>query len=313
MGESAEGTTATQPRLSLTLRDGGTCTLYADRIVIGSPEHPQEYPLADLARAELVVDPHVAQTPGAPPPPAVLLRLRDGRDVLLSPAEAPAAWQLLGAIFAARPELRPAATGAYPPPPSGAPFPPGYSGFAGYAPGYGPAYMPGYAPGYGPGYGPGYAPGYGPGYGPGYVPPGVARPSSNDTVLAGLSHLGVFLGGWLLPLIIWLATRNSAPYASRQAKQAFFWQLLFFVLFIVAYFGFIAVFFTGFFTTFATTPYSPGTSPSPGPFTFASFGALFVFYGILLVGSIINIVFSIIGAVQAFQGKPFHYPLLGRL
>jgi hypothetical protein len=26
-----------------------------------------------------------------------------------------------------------------------------------------------------------------------------------------------------------------------------------------------------------------------------------------------NLIFSIIGAVNAFQGKPFHYPFLGRI
>jgi uncharacterized Tic20 family protein len=28
---------------------------------------------------------------------------------------------------------------------------------------------------------------------------------------------------------------------------------------------------------------------------------------------IINMVFSVIAAIQAFQGKPYHYPLLGWL
>jgi uncharacterized Tic20 family protein len=40
---------------------------------------------------------------------------------------------------------------------------------------------------------------------------------------------------------------------------------------------------------------------------------LFGVYAILGVLSLVQIVFSIIGAVQAFQGKPFHYPLLGWL
>jgi uncharacterized Tic20 family protein len=115
-----------------------------------------------------------------------------------------------------------------------------------------------------------------------------------------------------MPLIIWLATRTSAPYASRQAKQAFFWQLIFFALIIIAYFVFIAVFFVGFFSG-ATFPAGPDGSSSPNPFSFAPFGALLVFYAVFLGGYLINAIFSIIGAVQAFQGKPFHYPLLGWL
>src|SRR5579863_4552547 len=263
MSEESGGQAAEQPRLTVTLRDGQTCQVFADRMVVGS----QEYPFADLSWASLVIDPGVPVTPGAPPPPALLLRLRDGREALLSPAEPPDAWRLLGAVHTARPDLRAAATPGWAPPP---PPPPGY------------AYPYGY----------------------------YARPagSSNDTVLAGLSHLGVFLPfGWLLPLIVWLSTRTSAPYASHQAKQAFFWQLFFVVLFIVAYIGLLGSFFgSGIFS--ASNIYGPEGYNS----TFLRpFLILLAFYGLLLAGSLINIIFAIIGAVKAFQGKPFHYPLLG--
>jgi uncharacterized Tic20 family protein len=247
----------------------------------------------------MVIDPAAPQAvPGGPPPPAVLVRLRSGRDALLSAAEPPDAWRLLDAIYRARPDLRPAAAHAWAPPPPGyGPAPYGYGGgYAGYA-GYGPGYAPGHPPGYG-----GY--GYGPGYGP--------RPvgsSGNETVLAGLAHLGVFLGGWLLPLVIWLASRNTAPYASRQAKQAFFWQMFFFALILVAYVVFFGIFFVSFFSSAASYPTGPGADPNP--FLFAPFGSLLIFYALFFVAYLVNIIFSIIGAVQAFQGKPFHYPLLG--
>ncbi len=105
MSEDA-GEAVAQPRRTASLRDGQTCQVFADRIVVGS----QEYPFADLTWASLVIDPSVPATPGAPPPPALLLRLRDGREALLSPAELPDAWRLLGAVHTARPDLRAAAT-----------------------------------------------------------------------------------------------------------------------------------------------------------------------------------------------------------
>ncbi len=128
-------------------------------------------------------------------------------------------------------------------------------------------------------------------------------------MLAGLSHLGVFLGGWLLPLIIWLAARTSAPYASRQAKQAFFWQLGFFIVIIITYVAFIGVFIVGVLGSAALFSTAPGATPDPS--VFAPFGAFLLFYAVFFAAYILNIVFSIIGAVNAFQGKPFHYPLLG--
>jgi uncharacterized Tic20 family protein len=257
MGERSEGQAdaTTHPRLVVTLRDGGTCELRADRIIASG----QEYPLAEIAWVGLVIDPTVTPVPGAPPPPAVLLRLRDGREALLSAAEPPAAWQLLGAIFQARPDLRSPAgpAPAYPPPP---------------------------------------------GYGYGYQAP--PRSSNSDTVLAGVSHLSIFFAPVILPLIVWLATRNSAPYASRQGKQAFFFHLAFFVVQIVLIFGWIFGF------PLLLLSLGPNVTPTAeAPFFLSFFGIWLVYLAVWLI----EVIFSIIGAVQAFQGKPFHYPLLGWL
>jgi uncharacterized Tic20 family protein len=79
----------------------------------------------------------------------------------------------------------------------------------------------------------------------------------------------------------------------------------------VAYIGLFGSFFgIGLFSYTTTGPYGPTTSD---PFAFAPFVFLLVLYGVILVGSLINMIFSIIGAVNAFQGKLFHYPLLGWL
>src|SRR6185312_6842858 len=141
-------------------------------------------------------------SPGAPPNPAVGIQMRDGSHTALAPADPPDAWRLLGAIHEARPDLR-----APVPPPSG-------------------AQPPDAQPPYG------------------YPPYGYAlpRPTNSDNVLAGLAHLSVFFAPIILPLIVWLAMRNSSPYASRQGKQAFFFHLFFsaltFVTLILFYLGF---------------------------------------------------------------------------
>lgn len=145
-------------------------------------------------------------------------------------------------------------------------------------------------------------PAYGyPGYG--YAP---QTASSSDNVLAGLAHLSVFFAPLILPLVVWLAMRKSSPYVSRQGKQAFFFHLFFsavtFVTFILLYAGFFSLAFA--------------SSSDSGLPAFGSFSPILLilgFYAILGVLSLVQIIFSIMGAVQAFQGKPFHYPLLGWL
>ncbi len=40
---------------------------------------------------------------------------------------------------------------------------------------------------------------------------------------------------------------------------------------------------------------------------------ILAFYGGLALVGILDAIFSVYAAVQAFQGKPYHYPLLGWL
>jgi uncharacterized Tic20 family protein len=230
------------------------------------------YPLAQIVWAGFVADPA-----GMQPAPAVGLRMREGAMPVFVPADPPDAWRLLDALFVRRPDLR------MPPPPMGA--------FAGYAPPPPPMY------------------GYGYGYGPTW-PPQAVPSRNNETTLAGIAHLSVFFAPVILPLILWLATRESSPYASRQAKQAFFFHLGFAVLtgvvFVVGYAFFFA-------TMFGTAGTLDPNSTDPSPVIFASFSGFLVLWAVVGAASLVNIIFSIIGAVQAFQGKDFHYPLLGGL
>ena len=234
----------------------------------------ENYPVRDIAWVGLVVDPATA-SPGAPPNPAVGIQMRDGSHTALAPADPPDAWRLLGALHEARPDLR-----------SPVPPPPGVQAPGAQPPGTQPPPSYGYPP---------YS----------YAPP---RPSNSDNVLAGLAHLSVFFAPVIFPLIIWIATRKSSPYTSYQGKQAFVFHLFFWVLSVTAVVVFI--FYGGFFG-----PNSPFFSPigPNGPGDFRPFFVILGFDALLGILSLVQTIFSIIGAVQTFQGKPFHYPLLGWL
>lgn len=134
---------------------------------------------------------------------------------------------------------------------------------------------------------------------------GQGASSSSDTVLAGLSHLSIFFAPVILPLIVWLVTRRTSPYTSRQAKQAFFFHLIYSVVAIGLYVGAMISMFGSFFTMSANGNYST--------FNATPFVAFFAIYGVVLLLMLVEIGFSIYGAVQAFQGRPFSYPFLGRL
>jgi uncharacterized Tic20 family protein len=139
--------------------------------------------------------------------------------------------------------------------------------------------------------------------------PPPARSSNNETVVAGIAHLSSFFAPLVVPLIIWLITRDSMPYASRQGKQAFFFHLLISALGLVVAF---VLFFSFVTTIFATTSQAITSETAPAP----SIGFPAWFFALITFAIIIGLssqVLSIYGAVQAFQGKDFSYPLLGWL
>lgn len=144
----------------------------------------------------------------------------------------------------------------------------------------------------------------------GGAPPPAGSPaqsSKNETMVAGIAHLSSFFAPLIAPLIIWLIARDNMPYASRQARQAFFFHLLMsaFALVVgtVLFFSFIS-------SLFATASQAITSETATSTAIPAWFFALFTF---VIIISLSGYALCIYGAVQAFQGKDFSYPLLGRL
>lgn len=258
----------------IALQSGGAFSLWPDRLEVAG----KSYPVADISWAGLVNDPAAPQ--GAQPLPAVAWRMADGQYASATPADPPHAWQILEALFAQRPDLRI----QLPPPASSS------------AAAWGPPLSYGYA-----------AYGYAP-YG--YAPP---QSNNNETVMAGLAHLSIFFGALIVPLILWLVNRGKAAYAAQQSKQAFFFHLVLAGIQLVVLIPGMIIYFTSFFAFVETMPPYTSQSPQPPAFPFASFSVFIIMYAILGAIQLVAIIFSIIGAVHAFKGEPFHYPLMGRI
>jgi uncharacterized Tic20 family protein len=199
----------------------------------------------------------------------VLLRTRDGRAPLLIPEDIAEAQRFLDMIYVRRPDLR---TPSPPFPPPSPPYSPYYAGYVAQPP----------------------------------HPSGIPQ---SERVWAMLSHLSVFFIPLWFPLIVWLVTQQTMPYASRQAKQAFFFHLIVtgvMLLFVVPVYA-ITVF--SILDSIGASSNSGPAMPFP-PSYFSGFALVWLV--VMLVG-ITNTAFGIYGAVQGYQGKPFHYPLLDRV
>jgi uncharacterized Tic20 family protein len=184
----------------------------------------------------------------------------------------------------------PAGGGGYPPPPGPDYGPPPTSG-----PGYGtpPTSGPGYGtpPTSGPGYGP--PPGSGGGYGPppgNYGPPpqqyGYGAPagaSADDRTWVLVAHFGgaagAFLGGgaggWIAPLIAYLARGQQSPVVRAEAVKALNFQILWTIITVV---GWITV-------------------------------CILIGWLVLLAAWLIATIFGVIAGVKASNNEPYNYPM----
>ena len=126
----------------------------------------------------------------------------------------------------------------------------------------------------------------------------------------------------VLPLILWQTLQQRMPFTARHAKQAFFFQLIIFLLValtlaVTAALGFgggaVAAVITivsdlvGFFTS------AHAGDTASVVLTILGFILLVLINLMTLITPPIALLYTILAAIKGFQGKPYHYPLLGRL
>jgi uncharacterized Tic20 family protein len=114
---------------------------------------------------------------------------------------------------------------------------------------------------------------------PGGVPFGPP-PDQDSKTMGMLAHLLGIFTFWLGPLVIWLIKREQSPFVNDQAKEALNWQLTIFIPYFVLL------------VARCFLPFGLGCAASILVF------ALFI----------VNLIFSILGAMAASKGVAYRYP-----
>ncbi len=134
-----------------------------------------------------------------------------------------------------------------------------------------------------------------------------------DQWMAAMGHASAILLLWglILPLVVWLTQKDSSPRLRFQSMQAVIYQLLA----VVGYFGFMALYMFMFFALFTGAILLSGNPQD-------SAGTIFmlIFFVIMLIFMLVFALalptyhlFAMIAGIQVVKGKEYRYPILGRM
>lgn len=103
--------------------------------------------------------------------------------------------------------------------------------------------------------------------------------SSDDRLFAVFAHLGTIIGGFLVPLVIWLIKKDDSKFVDYHGKEALNFQITIFIGYVVG--GILTILLIGVFVLFACW--------------------------------ILSVVCAIMAALKANNGESYRYPVSWRI
>jgi len=133
--------------------------------------------------------------------------------------------------------------------------------------------------------------------------------TNEEKLFALLSHLSIFIGGIILPIILWATQKDKSKFVAFHALQAIFYQLSCIVIYVILIFVFIFLYiFLGIGAGVLFIGLSPDFS--------LLFSTLIVIGSIIFYAAIFIAIFGFMGyaiyvGIKAHQGELRKYPFIG--
>lgn len=132
------------------------------------------------------------------------------------------------------------------------------------------------------------------------------EPDSDEKMLALFSHLSIFLGGIVLPIIFWAINKDKSRFVRFHALQAIFFQIAYLVIIIA--FIIIMVF-----VAIGAGVISAGTFAAGKDGSIFIIAAMIIFYGLIFLSIFIFFGYGIFLAVKSYKGELRRYPVIGKI
>lgn len=133
----------------------------------------------------------------------------------------------------------------------------------------------------------------------------TTEPSSEERILALFSHLSIFMGGIVLPIIFWVINRDKSRFVRYHAMQAVFFHIAFIVLIIALVIIMVVI-------SIGMGIISAGTFAAGKNGSAFIFIAIFAFYALIFLALFLFIGYGIYVGVKSYKGELTRYPIIGK-
>jgi hypothetical protein len=134
------------------------------------------------------------------------------------------------------------------------------------------------------------------------------KATNEERLISLFSHLSIFLGGIVLPIIFWAINKDKSRFITFHSLQAIFFQIAYIAIIILLVFILIG---SGVGITLLTAGAKALDSGSAIPVFFIIL--MIVFYFLLFVVMFGFIIYGIYIGVKAYQGELKRYPIIGNI
>jgi uncharacterized Tic20 family protein len=138
------------------------------------------------------------------------------------------------------------------------------------------------------------------------TPPDPNNLQGDEKMLALFSHLSLFLGGIVLPIIFWATNRDKSKFVTFHALQALWFHIAYVAAILVLVFGFVIIAIIGGVGMGAFM--QTNNSGAPVILIFA----MVAFYGLLFALIFGAIGYSIYMGIKSYKGEMCMYPIIGK-
>lgn len=138
----------------------------------------------------------------------------------------------------------------------------------------------------------------------------IQEPTSDERLLALLSHLSAFMGGIILPLIIWATQKDKSKFVRFHSLQAIFFQLTLAAVIILIVIVFLIILFASGIGLSALENSGAGNGSEMPSFLIV---LMIIFYGGVFIIAIAAMAYMIYVALKSYKGELIRIPFIGNI